>query len=552
MSNLLRQEACPVCPSSDAFSIYDSGWGKCFSCGRNIKVDDDEQGMSGDKLKQHKGVKKLIEFTPKHLKTRKINEDTCRKYGYGVGKFKNQTVQVAQYRDKDGIPIAQKLRFPDKSFVTLGDFSQATLFGQWSNKEGGKKLVVTEGEIDALTVSQLQDNSWPVVSIPNGAQGAAKSIQNNLEYLESFSQVIFMFDMDEPGQKAARECSALLSPGKAYIASLPAKDPNELLQAGRGQEVIKAMWNAKVYRPDGIVLPNELLNYLQHHEEKPSIPYPWEDINSLTHGLRQGELVTLTAGSGIGKSQFCRQITHSLIKEHQQKVGYIALEENVRKSVLGLLSIELEEALHLKEGVQFDETYNEGRLLAAYQSLFGSSLCYFYDHFGSLNSTNLFSKIRYLARGCGCQWIVLDHISIVISGISDGDERRLLDNVMTQLRAMVEELGIGLILVSHLRRPSQGKGHEQGAEVSLADLRGSAAIAQLSDMVIGLERNQQAVSSNKRNITTVRVLKNRYSGETGIAGHLKYNVDTTIMESVPTPEFDDEGEEGSSDNNDDF
>ena len=143
-----------------------------------------------------------------------------------------------------------------------------------------------------------------------------------------------------------------------------------------------------------------------------------------------------------------------------------------------------------------------------------------------------------MARGCGCGWVVLDHISIVVSGIDGGDERRIIDNTMTKLRTLVEELKVGLILISHLKRPSGDRGHEDGAQTSMAQLRGSAAIGQLSDMVIGLERNQQ--SEDRANITTARVLKNRFSGETGIACSLEYSKDTGRMtETVFTDEQED-------------
>ena len=163
----------------------------------------------------------------------------------------------------------------------------------------------------------------------------------------------------------------------------------------------------------------------------------------------------------------------------------------------------------------------------AFDSTLGTGRVYLYDHWGSTDSDNLLSKIRYLARGCGCDFIVLDHISIVVSGLEGGDERRIIDNTMTKLRALVEELNCGMILISHLKRPSGDRGHEDGAQTSLAQLRGSAAIGQLSDIVIGLERNQQ--DNENSNISDVRVLKNRWSGDTGIACHLAYSADTGRM-----------------------
>ena len=68
--------------------------------------------------------------------------------------------------------------------------------------------------------------------------------------------------------------------------------------------------------------------------------------------------------------------------------------------------------------------------------------------------------------------------------------------------------------------------------MSLSHLRGSQAIAQLSDAVVALERNQQADDDKEANLTVVRVLKNRYAGITGIATHLYYHRDTGRLNEV--------------------
>jgi twinkle protein len=122
---------------------------------------------------------------------------------------------------------------------------------------------------------------------------------------------------------------------------------------------------------------------------------------------------------------------------------------------------------------------------------------------------------------------VFDHLSILVSGLDQGDERRAIDQTMTKLRSFVEETGCGMLLVSHLRRPTGDKGHENGAQTSLSQLRGSAAIGQLSDICLGLERNQQ--SENDSEGTVVRVLKNRFTGWCGVSGSVKYNESTGRM-----------------------
>lgn len=457
------------------------------------------------------------------INKRCLTEETCSKWGYSVGQYNGQTVHIATYRNTAGEPIAQKIRFPNKEFVFLGDTKNCGLYGQHLWRDKGKRIVITEGEIDALSVSQVQDNKWPVVSVPNGAQGAYKAIQKALEWLEGFEEVVFCFDNDEHGIAAVKECAELLTPGKAKIAKLPLKDASDMLVASKAKLLIDALWSAKLYQLDGIVNGNELWNKLTETDHVQSIPYPWHGLNTLTRGLRQGELVTFTAGSGIGKSQVMREIAHDLIKRGQS-VGYIALEESTKRTALGILGIELNKPMHFS-----NQGVTDADLKVAFDNTVGSGRCFLFDHFGSLDSKNLLSRIRYLTRGCGCGWIILDHLSIVVSGIGDGDERRLIDNTMTMLRSLVQETGCGMLLVSHLKRP-EGKGHEEGAQVSLAQLRGSAAIAQLSDIVIGLERDQQ--DEETKNLTTVRVLKNRFSGETGVAGMLAYDPVTARLSEV--------------------
>lgn len=518
-SEFVKHIPCPSCGSSDANSLYTDGHEWCFSCGYRKPP---EGVFTKAKANVNPNLTEYYEGTVDPLTARGITEETCQKFGVRVGSYKGKKVHFYPYY-KDNSLVACKVRDKDKNFSFIGDTSSPTLFGQnlWSS---GKKIVVTEGEIDCLTVSQLQGNKWPTVSVPNGAQAARKSISKNLEFFDGFDEVILMFDMDEPGQAAVRSCAELFAPGKCKIASLPLKDPNECLLNGKGQEVIQAIWNAKEYRPDGIISGVDLWEEVNKDDMVSTIGYPWVGLNVKTSGLRKGELVTFTAGSGIGKSAIVREIAYHLLM-NGETVGMLMLEENPKRTALGLMGIDLNKPLHLsKEGVT-DEDFSN-----SFNRVIGSGKCYLYDHFGSSDIDNLVSRIRYLNKGCGCGWIILDHLSIVVSGLHDGDERRLIDNTMTTLRTLVEETGIGMILVSHLKRPDGNKGHEEGALTSLSQLRGSHAIAQLSDIVIGLERNQQ---SDNPNLTTVRVLKNRFSGDTGVATQLNYSRETGRLTEEP-------------------
>jgi twinkle protein len=231
--------------------------------------------------------------------------------------------------------------------------------------------------------------------------------------------------------------------------------------------------------------------------------------------VRLGELVCVTAGSGIGKSSFCRELATSFL-QNGERVGYLALEESNRRTALGLMSAAVGKSLHLGE-------HDEATLTEAYQATLANWDLFLFDGFGSFDPDLIYNRIEYLASGLDTKIIFLDHLSILLSGL-DGDERRMIDTTMTKLRSLVERTGISLFLVSHLRRTSSDQNHEEGARVTLGQLRGSASIAQLSDAVIGLERDQQSTSG--RSDTTVRVLKNRYSGEVGVACRLSYDLST--------------------------
>lgn len=522
-SELIRKGPCTACGSSDANAMYDDGHSYCYSCQTHRKG----ENVSENVETEHRKVAGLITgglHLP--LNRRKITQETCKKWGYEICDYNGRKVQVANYI-VDGRVIAQKVRSPGKKFHITGDAKAMKFFGQhmWN---GGKMLIITEGEIDAMAVSQVQSHKWPVVSVHSGAQAAKKLVLQELEWLATFEKVVFMFDMDAPGIKAAKECAALLPPGTAAIATLPLKDAGEMLEEGKGADIISAMWNAAVYRPDGIIQGTDTWDAVDH-ELIVGDPYPWSGLTEKTFGLRKGEVVVFTAGSGIGKSQITREVAHSLFTLGRT-IGVIALEESIQRTALGIMSLDIDVPLHLtREGVTQADMRN------AWENTLGTGKFFLYDHWGSLESDNLLNKMRYMAVGCGCDYIVLDHVSIVVSGIGDGDERRMIDNLMTNLRSMAEETGVGILLVSHLKRP-EGKSHEDGAVTSLGQLRGSAAIAQLSDMVIGLERNQQ--DEKNPDVTTLRVLKNRYAGVTGVAGYLKYERDTGRMVDCAEPSED--------------
>jgi twinkle protein len=513
---------CDECGSSDALCINEDDSTYCHSCGSYKRPSEETKIEMKINKPLHSTDDTFLDGRYSDIPARHITHDTCRRMRYRIGEYKGRCCHIADYYDDDRKLVGQKLRFEGKQFMILGKIADR-FYGQHLHPMGGMKLVVTEGEVDALSVSQIQDNKYAVVSLPTGSQSAANVFKKNLRWLEKWQEVILMFDEDEPGRKAVEDVVGILPAGKAKVARLPLKDANECLVNKRSKDVIHAIFQANPWRPDAIISGADIHERLVNPKHTESIPYPFDGLNRMTRGIRKGEIVTFCAGSGQGKSQICRIICHHILTTTDKSVGYIALEESIERTALGIVGLEMGKQLHLDpesiyEDLEFDE---------AYTNTVGSGRMWLYDHWGSLDPDRLLSHIMHMAKALDVEYVVLDHISLCISGLQDGDERRIIDNMMTKLRSLVEECGIALILVSHLKRPSDGRGHEEGTSTSLAHLRGSAAIAQLSDMVVGLERNQQ--DTEHKHLTAIRVLKNRFSGETGLCDNLSFNPNTGRM-----------------------
>ncbi len=515
-SEFVRHEPCPQCGSSDANAIYSDGHTYCFSCQTRTAPN----GIHTHNMTPHVSLQGYADKLPK----RGISERICEKYKV----YRDGDTLRFHYYSSDGVLLGAKVKTLDKQFSYEGK-SDGSFFGQHLFPSKGKRVVITEGELDALSLHECFP-TWPHVSLPTGAAGAKKAIQKNLEWLQGYDEIVLWFDDDEPGRQAAKAAACILPPNKVKIAKAVGdyKDASDALQAKDFNAIERAVYDAKPYRPDGIVDGKTIAELVTTPNPPSDHDYHFQGINKLLHGIRYGELVTITAGSGIGKSSFCREIATNLLQDGE-RVGYLALEESNRRTALGLMSAAVGQSLHL--GSHSKETLEN-----AYQHTLAKWNLYLYDGWGSVDPDIIYNRIEYLASGLDVKVVFLDHLSILMSGL-DGDERRMIDQTMTRLRSLVERTGISLFLVSHLRRTQSDQNHEEGGRVTLGQLRGSAAIAQLSDAVIALERNQQSGSEQSR--TTVRVLKNRYSGEVGVACKLKYDLETCrFIEDEDEVDFD--------------
>ena len=503
----IRHEPCEVCGSSDAKAVYTYNT-YCYSCHSYTSLDDTHPTFNVPNVK--------YEGQAQRLTKRNISEATCEYYKvYRDGEFIR-----FPYHSSSGALQGFKTKNKLKEFKYEGT-STDTLFGQHLFPSSGTRITIYEGELDAMSGWEALPN-WAHVSLPHGAASAKKDLRKQISYLQGYDEIVLFFDNDEAGQKAAQEAASILPAGKVKIAKLSEyKDASEALQKFDTTTIRNAIYNADPYQPDGIVDCKTLLEVVTTPNTPCEHEYKLKGLQKLTHGMRSAELTTITAGTGQGKSTFCRQLAVDLLNDGV-KVGYIALEESNRRTALGLMSVATGQALHIGE-------HDTKTLKDAYDRSLATWDLYLYDHFGSLDPDVIYSRCEYMALGLETKVIFLDHLSILLSGL-DGvqDERRCIDKTMTNLRSLVQRTGISLFLVSHLRRSGTGStSAEEGGRVSLSSLRGSHSISQISDNVWGLEANQQKEGDRS---TTLRVLKNRYTGDVGIAGSLTYNKDTCCFE----------------------
>lgn len=475
----------------------------------------------------------LLEGEPIGETVRGITPETFAHWKYTRTKTSDGTVHLANHF-KDGRLIGQKIRGANKKFSVKGELDD--LYGRWLWPNNGKRVIITEGELDALSVSQVQGNKWPVVSVPNGAQGAAKSIRKAIDWLLGFEEIVLMLDNDEVGITAAVECAQLLPPGRVKIARLPLKDANEMLKAGQTEELVRAIWNASPYRPDGIVTPADVREKALAPVEI-GYPWCWPALTEATFGRRPGEVYTLGAGTGVGKTDvFTQQAMYDLTKL-ELNVGILFLEQAPAETATRMAGKLAGRRFHIPNA-----GWTQDEKAAAVDTLIDTGRLFMYDSFGATEWEVISSRIEYMATALGCQSIYLDHLTALAA--AEDDERKALEKIMAEAAGLAKRLNIMLHVISHLATPEKGASHEEGGRVTIRHFKGSRAIGFWSHFMFGLERDQQAEDIRMRHITVYRCLKDRNTGNaTGFTFYLGYDQDTGSLFETTLPE-DDSGSHG--------
>lgn len=533
MSKCIEKIGCIKCGTKSSVQIFQQDDGKydgyCFSGGhvvpnpyhdhpvgyKPVKIAKSPEEIERE-LAEIEGYR-IVGLPERHLRKESLQHFEIR---IGVSETDGETPISHYYPYYLGERlVGYKVRLiEDKRMWSVGDIKGVDLFG-WKQavNTGGKRLFITEGELDAVALFQIfkdhnkgtpyADFNPAIVSISNGASGAAKQLGACIgEIRKVFKEIVLVFDMDDAGKKAADEVVRIIP--DAMVAALPAKDANDCLIQGRSKACYNAcQFNAQKPKNTRLVLGDDL------HEKAKQPPvyglsWPWRHVTEATRGIRLGETIYIGAGQKQGKSEVVNTLAAHFIHEHKMKVFLVKPEEANNKTYK-LVAGKLVGKFFHDPTKPFDaEAYDRaGDVLRG--NLYLLNL---YQHvdFGTLKG-----DIRQAALE-GCKAIIIDPITNFTNGMDAASANTKLQEIAQELAAMALDLNVVIFIFCHLRNPDSGPPHERGGEVLSSQFAGSRAMARSCNLMLGLEGNRDPnLKPEERNLRTLVLLEDREFGETG-------------------------------------
>lgn len=452
-------------------------------------------------------------FTYEHLPYRGLTKE--------VLKFYDMKTKI----DSEGKPVAVGYTMPNgnikvrkldnKEFYWMpgSDLKTAGLFGMDKFEHSKfKYITITEGYEDAASIYQVTQG--PAVSVHSAAT-AVNDVIVDRPKLNEYERIYLAFDSDAPGREATEKVARLFDPSKVFVVKFDRrKDANEYVVNGESDDLRKIWWASKQYLPRNII---SSFSEFEREIFKPrpvGIPYPFPTLTKMTYGIRTGEGVLLTALEKVGKTELMHAFLYQLLRETDVPIGAFFLEESAQRTAQALGGIHLQKPVHLPDcGVGDVEVFD-----AFKEAVKVDDRLFCFNHFGSTDPSEFLDTVRFLVTARGCRYILLDHLSVILSGLQGEDERKALDFISTRLEMMLKELDFSLIVVSHVN--DEGK------------TRGSRWMTKMFDITIGAFRDLQALDPIERRTIKLNVMYNRFCSNTGPAGNVWYNPETGTLTEI--------------------
>jgi len=541
---VIKNQACESCGGSDPKQIYEDGSAFCFSCRKSFpkpKEEADDLGFepvttnsswSDSKLQEVKN-----EYTTRGFKERNIFRQVSDHYGVKVSYNIDGDIDAHYYPYySDNTLVGYKVRKLPKDFTSIGTI-RGGMFGQ-SLYNGGKRLVITEGELDAMAVQSAwykkYKTFYPVVSLRSAS--SIRDLINERDWIRKFDEVILWLDNDDAGKEAMKEAARIIGYDKIKVAKSTEKDASDLWVKDP-DKVLKTIYDSVDYTPAGILTKEELWHQLEDYNKIESVPYPeyMTGLNEKLKGMRFGEITLWTSGTGSGKSTLLREIAIDLLEKTEDKIGIISLEESPAETARKMAG------MAINRNPANDEIPIE-KLKEGFDIVFGSNRVMVLDHQGSISDGSIMDFLEYMCLS-GCKYLFVDHITILASEGAEGlTGNEAIDKIMNDLLRLCKKHNVWIGLISHLRKTdNKGKSFEEGKLPSMDDIRGSGSIKQISMDIIAFARNVGSAVHDERNTIKTKVLKCRYTGLTGPSGSLYYEFETGRL-SKGSDQFEEQSE----------
>ena len=478
--------------------------------------------------------KKLLKDTPMieggqctSLDNRGISLNTAKFFDYRTTELHGYPAHIANYYDNFGKIVAQKIRKPDKEFFITGDGKNKEnmpLYGQWKWQPNPNMFVtIVEGELDALSVAEVQGLQFPVVSVPKGSDSAVGAIKRSLQWLNGFKHVVLWLDNDEPGQLATKQCLELFDPGKLRVVTHTAhKDANEVLtkELNSSKLIQSILLNAQIVNNCNVIEPSDIT--LEDLEDLATVGWDalYPRLNHMINGLRSNHLYTLVARPKVGKTTLTKELAMHLATQGV-KVGLLYLEENATKEAISLWAMQEKIPMWKIENDLKSSKFRD-KVKKGMES-FKDKGIYIYNHKGAIDTVSVYKAMHYLVKGLGCQFIILDNISISIAGSGGDNERKLIDKMVFDLISLINQTKCTIFNIVHTIKNKKDADGNDDESITRADIFGSGAFAKFSHVVLGLQKINE-------NTVSLKVLANRDRGIEGFADTLRYNTSTGRLE----------------------
>jgi twinkle protein len=378
------------------------------------------------------------------------------------------------------------------------------------NPSGNGEVIITEGEFDAISLTQLGFSN--VVSVSVGANSFKPEW---IDFFEPFKKIYVCFDNDQKGNEGAEKLAQRLGRYRCHRVRLPQKDGNQCLVAGYTKDEIDRYFKeAEEYKPKNLKAPGdykEQLVKLWKRDRMETVSTGWKSLDRLLGGLRRGELTTVTGETGQGKSTWVCNLAFNRMKEGEL-VWIGSFEAKPPPLLAKFASMHLERSFY---------RLSENDLQQALYFIINLPLR-FLDHWGTLNVDTLKESLYYCKRKYDVKLAIIDHLHAFIRYTGDA-ERQAIDQAVTAIKAWAMELDIPIFLVVHPKN-IQG-GPRKNPIIEATDLKGSSGIRQWSDNVISIWRDKKREEEGE-NLVVVKLMKVR--DDTGREGNcvLRFDPDS--------------------------